>query len=66
MVSIRCASFRPTTRVAIDGCPFKEPDLWLVGTVGRMETVKDQTNLAAAFVAAVRARRRGPAGVCGS
>ena len=39
-------------RVAIDGCPFKEPDLWLVGTVGRMETVKDQTNLAAAFVAA--------------
>ncbi|HKW81420.1 MAG TPA: TIGR03088 family PEP-CTERM/XrtA system glycosyltransferase [Casimicrobiaceae bacterium] len=42
-------------RVPIEGCPFRGERLWLVGTVGRMETVKDQTNLARAFVAALRA-----------
>jgi sugar transferase (PEP-CTERM/EpsH1 system associated) len=57
------ARFAPTSaRVAIEGCPFKSPDLWLVGTVGRMDKVKDQTNLAVAFVKACRrseeARRR--------
>ena len=40
-------------RAAIEGCPFNEADHWLVGTVGRMETVKDQVNLAQAFVRAV-------------
>ena len=45
----------PGGRAAIDGCPFRSPDHWLVGTVGRMETVKDQTNLARAFATAVRA-----------
>lgn len=45
----------PGGRSAIDTCPFRRPDHWLVGTVGRMETVKDQTNLARAFVTAVRA-----------
>jgi len=51
------ARFRPAPggRAAIDACPFREADHWLVGTVGRMEKVKDQINLARAFVSAVRA-----------
>lgn len=43
--------FRPaeqTADMAVD-CPFRRPDHWLVGTVGRMQTVKDQTLLARAF-----------------
>ena len=49
------ARFRPAPggRAAIDACPFREADHWLVGTVGRMEKVKDQINLARAFVSAV-------------
>ena len=49
-------AFRPSVsgRVPIAGCPFSDPRLWLVGTVGRMEKVKDQLNLAGAFVRAVR------------
>jgi sugar transferase (PEP-CTERM/EpsH1 system associated) len=43
-------------RASIEGCPFQDPALWLVGTVGRMEPVKDQTNLARAFVTALRLR----------
>ncbi|MCX7893484.1 MAG: TIGR03088 family PEP-CTERM/XrtA system glycosyltransferase [Burkholderiales bacterium] len=49
-------------RERIAGCPFADPAHWLVGTVGRFESVKDQLNLARAFVAAHRldpqARRR--------
>ncbi|MEO8566767.1 MAG: TIGR03088 family PEP-CTERM/XrtA system glycosyltransferase, partial [Betaproteobacteria bacterium] len=45
----------PGARAPIDACPFRRPDYWLVGTVGRMEAVKDQTNLARAFVTAVGA-----------
>lgn len=43
--------FRPSReeRPAIPGCPFGDPDLWLVGTVGRMEGIKDPLNLAHAF-----------------
>ncbi len=37
----------------IEGCPFRRPDHWLIGTVGRMQTVKDQTLLARAFVRAL-------------
>ena len=37
----------------IEGCPFNAPQHWLVGTVGRMQTVKDQTTLARAFVRAL-------------
>lgn len=37
-------------RVPIAGCPFVDRGLWLVGTVGRMQSVKDQTTLARAFV----------------
>jgi len=34
----------------IAGCPFDPALHWLIGTVGRMQTVKDQTLLAQAFV----------------
>ena len=40
-------------RTSIAGCPFADPALWLVGTVGRMQAVKDQTLLARAFVEAL-------------
>ncbi len=46
-------------RLPIADCPFTGTDLWLVGTVGRMQQVKDQVTLAEAFVTAVR---RHPAG----
>lgn len=46
--------FHPSpVRQPISGCPFNEAGLWLVGTAGRMQTVKDQTNLARAFVEAL-------------
>lgn len=41
------------TRQPIAGCPFSDPAYWLVGTVGRMQTVKDQTTLARAFIRAL-------------
>lgn len=34
----------------IGGCPFDPSVHWIVGTVGRMQTVKDQTMLAQAFI----------------
>jgi sugar transferase (PEP-CTERM/EpsH1 system associated) len=40
-------------RAPIPGCPFAAPAHWLIGTVGRMQTVKDQLNLARAFVRAL-------------
>lgn len=40
----------PVTRASLPGCPFIEPGLFLVGTVGRMKAVKNQTALAQAFV----------------
>jgi sugar transferase (PEP-CTERM/EpsH1 system associated) len=49
----------PHGRLPLAGCPFAFPDLWFVGTVGRMKDVKDQVTLAEAFVVAVR---RHPAG----
>ncbi len=46
--------FRPREgRESIPGCPFVGEDLWLVGTVGRMQAVKDQVTLARAFVRAL-------------
>ncbi len=49
-------------RSPIAGSPFDDPSLWLVGTIGRLQPVKDQTNLARAFVRVVQtdpeARRR--------
>ena len=37
----------------IAGCPFDPDKHWLVGTVGRMQSVKDQLTLARAFVQAL-------------
>lgn len=49
------ALFHPATkRQDISGSPFNKAGLWLVGTTGRMQTVKDQSNLARAFVKAIQ------------
>ena len=49
------ARFAPAAqRLPIVGCPFVEPGLFVVGTVGRMQAVKAQTLLAHAFVNALR------------
>jgi sugar transferase (PEP-CTERM/EpsH1 system associated) len=50
--------FRPADRApaAIDGCPFDASRHWLVGTVGRMQAVKDQVTLARAFALALQQR----------
>jgi sugar transferase (PEP-CTERM/EpsH1 system associated) len=50
--------FRPAERPAatIDGCPFDASRHWLVGTVGRMQAVKDQVTLARAFALALQER----------
>ena len=47
--------FKPSkgVRAAIEGSPFTDPSLFVFGTVGRMEAVKDQINLAHAFVRAL-------------
>lgn len=42
----------------IEACPFRRPEHWLVGTVGRMQTVKDQTLLASAFIRALEREPR--------
>jgi sugar transferase (PEP-CTERM/EpsH1 system associated) len=54
--------FRPHAegRIAIEGCPFAGPETFVVGAVGRMQAVKNQTLLAQAFV---RARESQP-GAC--
>lgn len=49
--------FAPAARRrALAGSPFNDPNLWVVGTVGRMQGVKDQTTLARAFVRALEMR----------
>ena len=52
----------PAGKAPIPGCPFPVPGSFIVGTVGRMEAVKDSVNLARAFVGALalapRARDR--------
>ena len=47
--------FKPTPNgpIPIAGCPFDPSQHWLVGTVGRMQVVKDQVMLARAFVRAL-------------
>jgi sugar transferase (PEP-CTERM/EpsH1 system associated) len=47
--------FQPPTGgpAPMQGCPFDPARHWLVGTVGRMQTVKDQPTLARAFVRAL-------------
>lgn len=39
---------------AVPGCPFSPSQHWLIGTVGRMQQVKDQPTLARAFVMALQ------------
>ncbi|HUH94115.1 MAG TPA: TIGR03088 family PEP-CTERM/XrtA system glycosyltransferase [Casimicrobiaceae bacterium] len=39
-------------RAPIPDCPFQAPEHWLVGSVGRLETIKDPLNLVRAFVRA--------------
>ncbi|HET7032131.1 MAG TPA: TIGR03088 family PEP-CTERM/XrtA system glycosyltransferase, partial [Casimicrobiaceae bacterium] len=53
---VDAARFRPVAaaREPIDGCPFVDPGLWLVGTVGRMEPVKDPLNLVRGFLQALQ------------
>ena len=41
-------------RQPLEGSPFNDPGLWVAGTVGRMQVVKAQTDLASAFVQLVR------------
>lgn len=43
----------PLSREPIEGSPFNDPALWLVGTVGRLQAVKDQINLVRAIAHAV-------------
>jgi sugar transferase (PEP-CTERM/EpsH1 system associated) len=43
----------PEPGPVIPGCPFGGPGQWLIGTVGRMEAIKDPLNLARAFVRAL-------------
>ena len=43
----------PGPRPAIVGCPFLTGEHWLIGTVGRMQPVKDPLTLARAFVRAL-------------
>lgn len=41
-------------RSPVEGCPFRADNLWLVGTVGRLQSVKSQADLARAFVRSVQ------------
>ena len=52
------ARFAPASNgpATIAGYPFSDPKHWVVGTVGRMQEVKDQTTLARAFVIALQRR----------
>ncbi len=54
-------SFSPAhhTRLPIEGCPFDRSRHFLVGTVGRMQAVKNPVALARAFARAVKSRARG-------
>jgi sugar transferase (PEP-CTERM/EpsH1 system associated) len=53
---VDAARFVPAAaaREPIAGCPFVDPGLWLVGTVGRMEPVKNPLNFAGAFLHALQ------------
>jgi len=48
--------FGTKERQAIEGSPFHNSKHWIVGTIGRMHAVKDQMNLAKAFVRALEIR----------
>ncbi|MBK8401727.1 MAG: TIGR03088 family PEP-CTERM/XrtA system glycosyltransferase [Propionivibrio sp.] len=44
---------RANAAESVAGCPFHHPEHWIVGTVGRMQAVKDQVTLAKAFIRAL-------------
>ena len=46
--------FHPGAGDAIAGCPFHAPDHWLIGSVGRLEAIKDPLNLVRAFIRALK------------
>lgn len=46
--------FSPGPAAELPGCPFDPARHWLVGTVGRMQPVKDQLTLARAFALALQ------------
>jgi len=47
--------FRPAPiPTPIAGCPFVGPDYWRIGSVGRMQAIKDPLNLVHAFIVALR------------
>jgi sugar transferase (PEP-CTERM/EpsH1 system associated) len=55
------ARFLPAAAVgraadSISGCPFDPVEHWLVGSVGRMQAVKDQVTLTRAFIKALETR----------
>ena len=54
------ALFSPAAgqRQPVPGCPFEPGNHWLVGTVGRLQTVKNQPLLARAFVRLIQQRPR--------
>ena len=58
-VDVDAFSPRHDNAARLPDCPFREPDEWIVGTVGRLAAVKDQVTLARAFV---QAARQGAAG----
>lgn len=45
---------RRQARFQIEGCPFDGDAQWLIGTVGRMQPVKDQITLVRAFIDAAK------------
>ena len=51
-------TFKPAgaTPLQMAGCPFDPARHWIVGTVGRMQTVKDQPTLVDAFLLVLRQR----------
>jgi len=51
-VDVERFSARPQMPDTVPGCPFDPSRHWIVGTVGRMAEVKDQTLLARAFIEA--------------
>jgi len=57
-VDVRRFGRTSDARVAPPGCPFSDPSLFVVGTVGRMQTVKAQSLLARAFVRALQVQPR--------
>lgn len=51
---VDCSRFHPgQPDQSISGCPFTRPTHCLLGTVGRMQTVKDQPTLVRAFIRAL-------------